>query len=62
MGVRVSLLCERADHGDAHCGVPTVIGVLKGFDQLLNLVLDDVVENVQTGELRGRFVSSSVAD
>ena len=28
----------------------TVTGVLKGFDQLLNLVLDDVVENVQTGE------------
>lgn len=27
----------------------TVTGVLKGFDQLLNLVLDDVQENFQTG-------------
>lgn len=27
----------------------TVTGVLKGFDQLLNLVLDDVVEQLQTG-------------
>lgn len=26
-----------------------MIGTLKGFDQLLNLVLDDVVENIQTG-------------
>lgn len=29
--------------------MPTVTGVLKGFDQLLNLVLDDVVEQLQTG-------------
>jgi len=27
----------------------TVTGVLKGFDQLLNLVLDDVQEIFQTG-------------
>ena len=27
----------------------TVTGVLKGFDQLLNLVLDDVEEIFQTG-------------
>lgn len=27
----------------------TATGVLKGFDQLLNLVLDDVEENLQTG-------------
>lgn len=27
-----------------------VTGILKGFDQLLNLVLDDVEENVQTGK------------
>ncbi|KAI0776792.1 U6 snRNA-associated Sm-like protein LSm7 [Trametes elegans] len=26
-----------------------VTGVLKGYDQLLNLVLDEVQENVQTG-------------
>ena len=29
----------------------TVTGVLKGFDQLLNLVLDDVQEIFQTGPL-----------
>lgn len=28
---------------------PLVTGVLKGFDQLLNLVLDDVVEELQSG-------------
>lgn len=28
-----------------------VTGVLKGFDQLLNLVLDDVEENIQTGTI-----------
>ena len=32
-------------------------GVLKGFDQLLNLVLDDVEENLQTGELLHYFTT-----
>lgn len=32
-----------------------VTGVLKGFDQLLNLVLDDVVEQLQTGTLPSDF-------
>lgn len=28
-----------------------VTGILKGYDQLLNLVLDEVEENLQTGKL-----------
>lgn len=56
------LLRGRADQRDTHCGVSTVTGVLKGFDQLLNLVLDDVVENVQTGESRDSHVSGRATD
>jgi len=35
------------------CLLPSqVIGVLKGYDQLLNLVLDDVEETIQGANLR----------
>ena len=31
----------------SHPHTPTVTGILKGYDQLLNLVLDDVTEELQ---------------
>lgn len=34
---------------------PPVTGVLKGYDQLLNLVMDDVEENLKGAELKRMF-------
>jgi small nuclear ribonucleoprotein (snRNP)-like protein len=40
----------------------TVTGVLKGYDQLLNLVLDDVEEQVQGGYIIRLHTASCLSD
>ncbi len=42
-------------------GLAPVTGVLKGFDQLLNLVLDEVQENLQVGKCPLQDVTSLYA-
>ena len=41
---------RRRPGADGLAPLPLVTGVLKGYDQLLNLVLDEVQENLQGGE------------
>ena len=51
MGAKVSSCCPFSPFfGDRWIVLPhilTVTGILKGYDQLLNLVLDDVTEELQ---------------
>lgn len=44
---KVCNLCPQRCYLDQLSDIPTVTGVLKGYDQLLNLVLDEVEEDFQ---------------
>lgn len=49
MGCTRAQLCSAFSHCGTQCHTFAVSGTLKGYDQLLNLVLDETVEYLRGG-------------
>ncbi|KAH9976698.1 U6 snRNA-associated Sm-like protein LSm7 [Lactifluus volemus] len=58
--IRVKFTGGQKHQKKNHCSCKSVTGVLKGYDQLLNLVLDEVQEQVQDPEPRTRTLGLAV--